>query len=69
MQQFYVNAMLEADFYMARERNGGQQAMKYDPRVSTPFESKDLLPFVSYYDLYSVHLIHNVSNCISWWVM
>ena len=47
MQQFYLNAMLEADFYMARERNGGQQAMKYDPRVSTPFESKDLFPFVS----------------------
>lgn len=47
MQQFYLNAMLEADFYIARERNGGQQAMKYDPRVSTPFESKDLLPSTS----------------------
>ncbi len=46
MQQFYLNAILEADYAMARERI---VMMKHDPRVVAPFESKDIPAPVSNY--------------------
>lgn len=45
MQQFYLNATLESDFAMARDRKLAN--MKYDPRKATPFESKEILAPVS----------------------
>ena len=59
MQQFYLNATLEADFAVAREKLVGQQAMKYDPRISTPFESREILASVSSHRIikYTINLI------------
>ena len=44
MQQFYLNATLEADYAMARDRH---LLMKHDPRLATPFESKEIFAPVS----------------------
>ena len=47
MQQFYLNAILEADYAMARDRVVHSSVMKHDPRVATPFESKEIVSPVS----------------------
>ena len=47
MQPFYLNAILEADYAMARDRIVAQGRMKHDPRKATPFESKEILAPVS----------------------
>ncbi len=47
MQPFYLNALLEADYAMARDRIVAQGRMKHDPRKATPFESKEILAPVS----------------------